>query len=348
VLTGWAGQISLGQFGLAGVGAAVAGGLAANHHADFFVTMLAAGLVAAVVAVLIGLPALRIPGLFLAVTTLSFALAVENFVLRREFFGWLLPRTGKFVEAPALFDRLDLGQPTDTSVLGLYHFRIGAEQKLYYLGLALLVLVMFLARSLRQLRSGRILIASRDNGRLIQAFGVDLARTRLAAFAISGFIAGLGGALLAYQQASVDAQTFSANESVQVLVMAVIGGVGTLAGAVVGVVLVLGLPLLPGLRDISQIRLLVSGIGVLVALLAFPGGLSQLLYGWRDAFLRRVAARRGLHVPSLVADDLVLDGADPGGDDVTADPVPAAARAVAAADDLRVVPGPLPMDEVSA
>ena len=307
ILTGWAGQISLGQFGLAGIGAAVAGGLAANHGMDFFLTLLIAGTVTAGVAILIGLPALRIQGLFLAVTTLSFALAVQHFVLKREFFGWLLPHTGKFVEAPVLWGRFDLSTPQDVSVFGVYHFVLGAEQKLYYVGLAMLAIALASARSLRRLRSGRILIASRDNSRLLQAFGINLAQSRLAAFAISGFFAAMGGCLLAYQQASVDSQAFSADLSVQVLVMAVIGGVGTLLGAVVGVVLVLGLPLLPGLRDIDQIQQLVSGFGVLAVLLLVPGGASQVIFGWRDAFLRWVAARRKLHVPSLVADSLVLD-----------------------------------------
>jgi branched-chain amino acid transport system permease protein len=308
ILTGWAGQISLGQFGLAGIGAAVAGGLAANHGVDFFVTLLAAGAVTAVTAILIGLPALRIQGLFLAVTTLSFALAVQHVVLKREFFGWLLPGTGRFVEPPVLWGRFDLSQPQRVSVFGLYHFVLGAEQKLYYVGLVMLIVVLSCARSLRRLRSGRIIIGSRDNARLIQAFGINLAQSRLAAFAISGFIAALGGCLLAYQQASVDSLSFSADQSVQVLVMAVIGGIGTLLGAVVGVVLVLGLPLLPGLRDIDQIQQLVSGFGVLAVLLLVPGGASQVIFGWRDTFLRWVAVRRGLHVPSLVADSLVLEG----------------------------------------
>src|SRR5204863_4637915 len=92
ILTGWAGQISLGQYAIAGVGSAVAGGLAANHHWDFFLAVFVGALAGALVAVLIGIPALRIQGLFLAVTTLAFAFTVENFVLRREFFGWLVPK----------------------------------------------------------------------------------------------------------------------------------------------------------------------------------------------------------------------------------------------------------------
>jgi branched-chain amino acid transport system permease protein len=87
ILTGWAGQVSLGQFGIAGIGAAVAGGLAARHHTDFFVTLVVAMVTGAVVALLVGIPALRLPGLFLAVVTLSLAAVVERVVLDRRYFG---------------------------------------------------------------------------------------------------------------------------------------------------------------------------------------------------------------------------------------------------------------------
>src|SRR5439155_14730325 len=91
VLTGWAGQISLGQFAFSGLGAGVAGGLAVNHNLDFFLTLVIAGVVGAAVAVLIGLPTLRVPGLFLAVVTLGFAATVNGYFLNPKYFGGLLP-----------------------------------------------------------------------------------------------------------------------------------------------------------------------------------------------------------------------------------------------------------------
>src|SRR3954447_14151328 len=107
VLSGWAGQISLGQFAFAGVGAAVAGGLATRHGQDFFVTLAAAVVAGAVVAVLIGIPALRVPGLFLAVVTRGLAAAVQYAVLSHDRFGWLLPPEGGFVNKPLLYGRID-------------------------------------------------------------------------------------------------------------------------------------------------------------------------------------------------------------------------------------------------
>ena len=304
VLTGFAGQISLGQYAVAGVGAAVAGGVAANQNWDFFAALFVAGLAGAVVAVLVGLPALRIQGLFLAVTTLAFAFFVES-MLNREFFGWLLPEQGKLINRPNLWNRFNMEEESD--VLGV-HFTSNA--KYYYLCLGVLLLVLAMARSLRKNRTGRLLIGVRDNGRLMQAYGVNLTRTRLAAFAISGFMAGLAGGLLAFQNRFIADNAFTPDKSIQIFVMTVIGGIGSLPGAMLGAVFVLGVPLMPILRDIDQIQILTSGLGLLVILLFLPGGLAEGIYRVRDNWLRRIAARRSIHVPSLVADSLEAQEAE--------------------------------------
>jgi branched-chain amino acid transport system permease protein len=305
ILTGWAGQISLGQYAIAGVGAAVAGGLAANHGWDFFGALFTGALAGAVIAVLVGLPALRIQGLFLAVTTLAFAFTVQNFILRREFFAWLLPKDNSFSDRPVLYERWDLTKPS--KVFGV---TVDSDAKFYFVCLAFLVLVLAMARSLRQLRSGRILIGVRDNGRVMQAFGVSLASTRLAAFAISGFIAGLAGALIAYQNVVFSPGAFSPEQSISLFVMAVTGGVGSLLGAVLGAVYLIGVPLLPGLRDVELIDLLTSGLGVLVVLMFLPGGFAEGAYRARDWFLRKVAEKHNIVVASLVADVRVVEATD--------------------------------------
>jgi branched-chain amino acid transport system permease protein len=292
ILTGWSGQISLGQFGFAGVGAGVAGALATNLYADFFVCILAAGAAGAVTAVLIGLPALRIQGLFLAVTTLAFAFTVQYFVLNPDYFGWALPEQGEVVGRPVLYGRFDAS--TDT--------------RFYFVCLSFLGLSLLAARSLRRNRSGRIMIGVRDNGRGVQAYGVNLARTRLAAFAISGFIAAVAGALLAFKTGSVDATTFTPERSISVFTIAVIGGLTSLPGAMLGAIWVEGVPFL--FSGSQFVRLLTSGVGLLALLLIVPGGLSEIMYRQRDTFLRWVAARNGLHVPSLVSDSLVHDDGD--------------------------------------
>ena len=302
VLTGWTGQISLGQYAISGVASGVSGMLAATHGWDFFAVMFTAGMVGAGVAVLVGLPALRIQGLFLAVATLGFAFAAEGFILKREFFAWMLPEEGGYVERPLLYGSIDL--KADSELFGL---TIPADAKFYWLCLVFLGAAVALAKALRRNRSGRILIAARDNGRLVQAFGVNLAATRMAAFAASGFIAGLAGGLIAYQNQGFEAGGFTPEKSLQLFVMAVIGGVGSIPGAILGAVYVVGLPLLPGLSEIDLIDLLVSGVGLLFLLMFMPGGLIEGVYRVRDDLLRRVAARHEIHVPSLVADSLVTE-----------------------------------------
>jgi len=289
VLTGWSGQISLGQFGFAGIGSGVAGGMATHLEADFFATLAAAGIAGAVAAILVGLPALRIQGLFLAVTTLSFAFTVQYFFLNRDYFGWALPAQGDAVRRPQLYGRFD----------------VSSDTRFYFLSLFFLVLALLAARSLRRNRSGRVMIGVRDNGRGVQAYGVNLARTRLAAFAVSGCIAAVAGALLAYQTTAVDNTTFSPERSIAVFTIAVIGGLTSLPGAILGAIWVEGVPFLFDGSEFA--RLLTSGVGLLALLLLVPGGLSEVMYRGRDTFLRWVARRNDIHVPSLVSDGLAHD-----------------------------------------
>ncbi|HEX9888099.1 MAG TPA: ABC transporter permease [Nitriliruptorales bacterium] len=300
ILTGWAGQISLGQFAISGIGAAVAGGLVANHGWDFFGAVITAGVVGAVVALVIGLPALRIQGLFLAVTTLAFAFTVEDFVLQREYFPWLLPADAAFVEPPVLYGRWDLTSTTE--VLGA---TITPAAKLYLLTLLFLVASIGIARSARRYRSGRVFIAVRDSERVSQAFGISPALTRLNAFALSGFIAGLAGAVFVFSQGSVDSGTFTPERSIELFVVTVLGGIGSVSGAILGAIFLQSFSIF-GLREIpvwgELISLLGTSVGVLLILYFLPGGIAEGVLRLRDRWLRRVAARRGIVVPSLIAD----------------------------------------------
>jgi branched-chain amino acid transport system permease protein len=281
VLSGWAGQISLGQFAFAGVGAAVAGGLATRYDQDFFVTILVAALVGALLAVLIGLPALRVPGLFLAVVTLGLAATVNFAVLSRDRFGWLLPPTGAYVQRPNIYGRID----------------VSSDTRFYYLCLVFLALAYLSARSVRNSRSGRLFIGVRDNQRAAQSYGVNASGTKLAAFAMSGCIAAVAGALMAYHT-QVDAGSFPMDASIGAFLYAVVGGLTSLPGAVGGTVLFIAIDHYGG----PQLSVLASGVGVAFVLFVFPGGLAELAYQTRDGLLRWFAERRGIEVPSLVAD----------------------------------------------
>ncbi|MDP9182818.1 MAG: ATP-binding cassette domain-containing protein, partial [Actinomycetota bacterium] len=293
VLSGWAGQISLGQFGFVGIGAAVAGSLATRADVDFFLAVVAAGLAGAVAAVLVGLPALRVQGLFLAVVTLAFAATVRNLVLSRDVLGGWLPEPDAQVLRPVLWDRVD--------VRGSVAF--------YYVCLTGLVLCAASARGLRSSRSGRVFVAVRDNVRAAQSYGVSATITRLAAFGFSGFFAAVAGALFVYQQGSLDPASFSIEISIEAFVFTVLGGLAGVGTAVAGAVLFESIKYLQPLQhvfgDTELIRFLDSFVlhGSPLFVLTFaPGGLGALWYAGRDRWLRSRAVKRGILVPSLLAD----------------------------------------------
>ena len=271
VLTGWAGQLSLGQYAFVGVGSFVT---AAFEMRDMpFGVAVFYGTVAGVVAALaIGAPALRIRGLYLAVTTLAFAVAARSWIFTRDSF---------------------LGGETvanvDRGEVGFLDFR---DPRIYYYLCLLVLLAAVLAVSrLRTSGVGRTLIAVRENEAAAAAFTVSPALAKLTAFAVAGGLAALAGGLLAGARVQFSAIHFGPEESLRVVAMTIIGGLGSVAGSVLGAVYVLGLPAL--IEDSAEVRLLTSGAGLLILLLYFPGGLAQLLYKARDALLaaaeRRVA-----------------------------------------------------------
>ena len=297
VLTGWAGQISLGQFGLVGASAGVAGGLVANHNIDFFAALGVGILTGVVAAVIVGLPSLRIQGLYLAVTTLAFGYAVPNYLLNGHYWigEHILPSgLSAHLSRPVLYGRIDLT----------------ADRAFYYVCLVFLALVMVAALAFRRNRSGRVLIALRDNERAAAAFAVNPARTRLAAFAISGGIAGLAGVLFAYAQQNVVPGTYEPQASLTIFLAVAIAGVSSVPWAVVGamaieVAVVFG----PRVYDLfhsttieTTLPLLLTGPVLLINAYFNPGGSAELGMHKRDDWLRWVAKRRGIVVPALAAD----------------------------------------------
>ncbi len=288
VVTGWAGQVSLAQVAFMAVGA-VAGAKATNEwHWDLSVALVFAGLVGVVTAVIIGLPALRVKGLFLAVTTLGFGLATSNWLLSPRFFDFVPDYR---VERLPLFGKVDLNSPT----------------RIYYVCLAVCVLVLLGLRGVRHSRTGRVLLALRENERATQAYGISAVRAKLTAFAISGFVAAVAGALYVHHQQSYDFESFSPGLSIVMFTAAVIGGLGSLTGGVIGAIyLEGGFFLLPG-----NWRFFSSSIGVLFVLLVIPGGLGSLIYKVRDLWLRWVADRNEILVPSMIADRRVVDDEPP-------------------------------------
>ncbi|HEY3844830.1 MAG TPA: ATP-binding cassette domain-containing protein [Acidimicrobiales bacterium] len=278
VLSGWSGNVSLGQFAFAGIGGVIAGDLIEKSNTDFFFALAAAGVAGALLAVLVGLPALRIKGSYLAVVTLTLAVAIDTFFLNPTFFPNIIPQN---FTRPVLWER----------------FNLLSNKSMYFFCLAFLLLTVVFIQGLRRARSGRTLISTRDNQRAVAAMAVPPTRTKLSGFVLAGAIAGIAGGLYATLLGAVGFGTFDPSMSLTVFAMAVIGGLGSISGALMGVALIEILSF-----SYPQDQLLFAGIFLLLVLLVLPGGLGQLVQLIRDIVLRRVALRRDLLVPSLVAD----------------------------------------------
>ncbi|MBV8162153.1 MAG: ATP-binding cassette domain-containing protein, partial [Acidimicrobiia bacterium] len=254
VLTGWAGQLSLGQFAFVGLGAFGTASLVARGM-PFPVAVADATLLGVGAAVLIGLPALRIRGPYLAVATLAYGVAARQWLFTRSVFS---AGSGSAVLPRA-------------RVLG---FSLAPERSYYFLCLAVAVAAVAATSRLRRTGSGRRLIAVRENAANAAAFTISPTIATLSAFALAGGLAALGGGLLGGLRVQFGPEQFGADQSLLVVAMVVIGGVGSVAGAVLGAVYVIGLPALLG--DTTVVSLLTSSLGLLVLLLFAPGGLAEL------------------------------------------------------------------------
>lgn len=278
VLTGWAGQVSFGQFAFVAVGAVVGGAMTSRWGIPFWIAIVLTPVFTAGFTMLVGLPALRIRGLFLGVVTLAYAYAVQAALFNKTYFGWLLP------------DRID--RPS------LFLLDFDDERSEYYLTVAAVLLTVLVVSLLRRSRVGRVLIALRDNEPNAQAFGVNVVRTRLAAFGIAGFMCGFAGILLAHHQRAATDALFPAALSLNLFVYAIVGGVGSIFGVLLGAAYFASQQILT-----NPIILIVSGdLGRLLILYSVPGGLGALITGVRDGVYRIVAQRRQIVVPSLFAD----------------------------------------------
>jgi branched-chain amino acid transport system permease protein len=267
VLTGWAGQFSLGQMGFAAVGA-VAGAVAMiDWHWDLSLALLVAGAAGAVVAFVVGLPTLRLDGVFVAVTTMAFGLAAAGYFLDRSEFSWI----------PA-------GNLPTVRVFGVALVSQGA---VFATCLSVGVLVVLAMRGLRHSRFGRVLRALSTNEKAVAGYGVEAQRAKLSAFAVSGFIAGLAGCLLVVVNQQYVETSFTETVSLAVFTATAVGGLGSVVGAVAGAALVEGSAVfLP-----PSWQLFPSAFGVIVVLLAFPGGVASLIFQARDRLLDVVIRR---------------------------------------------------------
>ncbi len=279
VLTGMVGQISLAQAAFAGTTGFALSQL--DTALPFPLSMIAAALVAAVVGVLVGLPALRIRGAQLAVVTLAAALTIERFVFGNP---QILSPTANTINDPALFG-LNLA------------VRGGRDIARLPFGVFVLVVVIttfVLVGNLMRAGTGRKLLAVRSNERAAAAVGISVANAKLSAFALASFLAGLGGALIGYSRGQLSPESFGVLVGLTFLAVAYLGGISSLSGALVGGALAqLGIVfvLLDRNLHLGDYYALFSGISLILTVVLNPLGIAGKTRADLDARRAKRAAK---------------------------------------------------------
>jgi ABC-type branched-subunit amino acid transport system ATPase component/ABC-type branched-subunit amino acid transport system permease subunit len=273
VLTGWAGQLSLGQFAFVGVGA-----YATGYYAQQLPYPLALALGTAwgvAIAIVIGLPALRLKGLNLAIITLGFQLLVVY---------WLFG-----------LKRLNNGTGNSMRLVkrNFIVWNVVTNNKaLYFICLVFLGFVAFIATMFRRSGVGRSVIAVRDNENAAAAFTVSPVRAKLVSFAVSGGIAALAGGLYAANFGrQFNPDLVRPEDSLRIVSIAVVGGITSVIGAILGSFIIQGLPAI--FNGNTQVNLFASSIGMLIIIMYFPGGLISIVQNVRDLVYGSIAKRTG-------------------------------------------------------
>ncbi|HZN15554.1 MAG TPA: branched-chain amino acid ABC transporter ATP-binding protein/permease, partial [Acidimicrobiales bacterium] len=262
LLLGYAGQLSLGHAALLGAGAFGASVVVDRWSAPMFLGWIAAAVVGGAVALIIGVPALRLRGIYLALVTMVFGLTMQASVLR-----WQVFTRGS---AGAALPRRLIGDHilTNTSV---------------YLAMTLVVLVLvwLVDRNVLRTKIGRAFRMIREDETVAQAFAIDVTRYKLLAFVLAGAIAGLAGALYGHSIGLVNSDVFSLQVSLRIVLFVMIGGIGTRWGAVAAAILLSLNTKLP--ESLRGYDLIIAALIVLYNVVRFPGGLAGLVAHWRGA-----------------------------------------------------------------
>lgn len=293
ILTGWVGQISLGQGSFVGIGAFATGLIVRQMHLAFPLDLLFVTIITGSAAALLGVVALRVRGLYLAVATLIFAWMADAYLFSAR---WFVGTAGASSIPNAIVGR----RGTVTS------FDLSQKRVFYYVVLATVAAVWYVAQNLRGSKTGRAFLAIRGSEMAAVSLGIDVARYKLLAFALSGAIAGIAGNLIMTDLRTATPVSFQFTWSLFVLAIAVVGGITSLGGAIAASVLFAGLnelffrvPALSGWLDIVSVGLL------LAVLLGYPGGLGALgsqLARLTSRLSRSMSARMSSRSPKPAAE----------------------------------------------
>jgi len=288
ILVGYAGSISVGHAAFALVGGFTVAIAASRWDVPMLIGLPLAGMIAALVGAFFGIPSLRVKGLYLAISTLAAQFILEWLVQHAP---WLTGLTGRqqtiYIPDPAI------------TLPGLPAVPIATEGERYYFFLVLTLTGMFFGENLFRTRIGRALIAIRDHDVAAQAMGIAIFRYQLLAFTISAFYAGIAGAMMAYHLGAITHEPFTIGLSIQWLAMIIVGGLGSIPGAILGSIFLTLLPIglrefvdvlrptLPFLADrYANIRDMLFGVVVLAFLILEPEGLYKLWRNIRNYFDR--------------------------------------------------------------
>ncbi len=277
LLVGYTGQISVGHGAFMSVGAYTAANLATRLDAPFWLALLAGGLMAAAVGAVVGIPSLRIKGLYLAIATLAGQLIIE----------WVINHVTWI--SGGVQASIEVGRPR----LGSYV--IETQREMYVFLLVFVVLAIVAALNLLRSRVGRALIAIRDHDVAAEIIGINIFRYKLLAFAISSFYAGVTGVLYTYYLGIANYEQFQITVSIDYLAMIIIGGLGSILGSIFGAIFVTLLPIVirytmeafggllfspAAVRNIiPNLRLIMFGVLIIFFLIVEPEGLNRL---WRN------------------------------------------------------------------
>jgi branched-chain amino acid transport system permease protein len=222
LLAGFTGLFSLGHAAFLGVGAYTQAYLT-GHGAPFPVALACAAALSAAVGVVVGLPALRVKGIYLGIATLSFGFIVEEVFARWE--SVTGGNTGTHLKAPEMFG-----------------WSLGSGEAFYFLCLVIAVISTLAILNLLRSPTGRAFVAIRDSEISAQSMGIHLARYKTLSFALSAALAGIGGALYAHKLMFISPDQFNILQSIDLLLMVVIGGLGSVHGAFLGAIFLISMP----------------------------------------------------------------------------------------------------------
>jgi branched-chain amino acid transport system permease protein len=277
ILVGYTGQVSIGHGAFMSVGAYTAANLATRLDSPWPVNLLAGGLMAAAVGAVVGIPSLRIKGLYLAIATLAGQLIIEWTINHVTFISGGVQAS---IEVP---------RPRIGSMV------LNTQRDMYYFLLVFVVIAIVGSMNLIRSRVGRAFIAIRDQDIAAEIIGIDIFRYKLLAFAISSFYAGVTGVLYTYFLGIANYEQFQIGVSIDYLAMIIIGGLGSILGSIFGAIFVTLLPIVIRismenfgdlifsrqivLNLIPNLRLMLFGVLIIVFLIVEPDGLNRL---WRN------------------------------------------------------------------